>query len=525
MELFCNESFLLSEEDGKVWIQVAKPDLSLKDFELLLQEMPRLMVTKFTNLQSALAQSSSRLWEIGVLKPDIQVSVSKDFMEACVTLNLTQQQLDRERHILPGRIMGELQRAGVVHGILYDVLNKGLIAQQKQVIALGTAPEPGRDAKVVYFSLSERKPLIREDGRADFFELHFIDEVKPGDWLGEKLPATNGTDGRNLAGAVLPAKRGRNISLRYDPHTVEERQEGEKIVLRSRVSGAVKKMGQKISVQQLLIIPGDVGPQTGNIDFDGNIQVGGTILDGFTVSATKDISVLGEIGVGAVARIHSLEGDVFIKGGIFGQEKAVIQAGRNVYLKHAKDCSIEAAENIHLGFYAINCRLKSRYIYLDKRKGRLIGGEVQAKIKLVTAYIGNESERPTKVSIEGFDRKAILKQLDQILQEYKRVLADLENMRREVDIYEGYVDLLKNSQKKEYLDFRIRYEQATKRVLELEEERGKLMAYMNTKGDGEVMVLEKAFPRTMLQIKELEKHIDRITAGSFYVEKNTFFHE
>ncbi|MNU03125.1 hypothetical protein D3C72_2470440 [compost metagenome] len=61
--------------------------------------------------------------------------------------------------------------------------------------------------------------------------------------------------------------------------------------------------------------------------------------------------------------------------------------------------------------------------------------------------------------------------------------------------------------------------------MELEEERLKLAAYMSTKGDGEVTVMLKAFPRTMLQIKEIGKQIERITAGSFYVEKNTFFHE
>lgn len=525
MELFANEWLSLSEENGAVWIQVEKPGFAMKDFEAVLDQVPRLTVTKFANLQLALGESSGGRLEIGQLKPAIEATVSKDFMEASVRLNLTPEELERERERLPARLIEALQAHGVAHGILYDVLNGGMVAREKQTVALGTSPVPGTDAQLAYFELSPRRPVIREDGNADFFELQFIDEVKPGDWLGEKIPATAGTDGRNLAGVALPAKRGRDMPLKYDAQTVLEQQEGNKVVLRARSSGAVKKAAGKIFVQEMLIIAGDVGPQTGNISYDGNVQIRGTVLDGFTVTATKDISVLGEIGVGAVARIESLEGDVYIKGGIFGREKAVVRAGRSVFLKHAKDCVIEAAENIHVGLYAINCRLKSRYIHLDKRKGRLIGGEVQAKIKLVAAFIGNESESLTKVSVEGFDRSAILKKMDSLLQEYKKALASLEHMRREMDIYEGYEELLKHSQKKEYLDFGIRYEQTVERVMELEEERLKLAAYMSTKGDGEVTVMLKAFPRTMLQIKEIGRQIERITAGSFYVEKNTFFHE
>jgi uncharacterized protein (DUF342 family) len=525
VDLFTNDYFTLSADKDTVAILVNKPHFPLKDFDAVLKKVPRLLFTNFANLRNALAQASGESVEIGTLKPLIELQISRDFMEASIRLNMTEEELEERKPLLPEEIMELLKAYGVIDGISFHTLKNELLPQQSIVVAQGIPPEPGTDAAVSYFSFSERRPTIREDGNADYYELHFIDEVQPGQWLGEKIPATPGKSGRNLAGISIPGQGGKDQQLHYDKQSVSEHEEDGKIVLRSKLAGVVLKHGKKITVQELLTITGDVGPKTGNIDFTGSIQITGTVQDGYMVTATKDISILGEIGIGAVERIVSKQGDIYVKGGVFGKERAVIQAGRNVYLKHAKDCSIESGESIHIGLYAINCKLLSKYIYLDKRRGRLIGGLIQAKVQLVTAYIGNESERPTKVLIEGFDRSHIMKQLEAVLQEYKSVLADLEHMRKEVDVYEGYVDMLKDSQKKEYLDFTIRYEQAAEKILALEDQRKKMMAYMNAKGDGEVAVLERAFPRTMLQIKELEKRIERITAGSFYVEKNVFFHE
>lgn len=522
--LYANPFFHLSADKDKAFIQVLVPGFSIKDFEVVMKDTPRLQLTKFAVLQKSLAQGAAEPTEIGLLRPLIEVSVTRDFMEASIKLNMTWEQLEQHKAALTTDIVESLRINGVVEGILFDVLSGELPLQQKLIVAKGIVPEQGCDAEVKYFTLSERKPSIREDGSADYYEMNFIDEVKAGEWLGEKIPATEGKPGRNLSGGILPAPRGRDEPLHYDKASIMEVEENGKLVLRAKKAGAVHKLGKNIAVEEIMVIRGDVGSMTGNLEFDGSIQIHGTVLDGYSVKATKDISILSELGIGAVSHIVSTNGDVFIKGGVFGKEKAVIHAGRAVYLKHAKDCQIEANDNIHIGLYAINCNLKSQYISLDKKKGRLIGGSVQAKVRLVTAYIGTESERPTKVLVEGFDRNQVMKQLEGILKDYKGVLDELERMRKEVDIYNEYAKTLSDSQKKEYMELLGRYERTTEILAELEEKRKQLMTYMSTKGDGEVYVLEKAFPRTMLQIKEIERKIEKITAGSFYVEKNNFFH-
>ncbi|MCM3674176.1 FapA family protein [Peribacillus simplex] len=76
-------------------------------------------------------------------------------------------------------------------------------------------------------------------------------------------------------------------------------------------------------------------------------------MDHFSVTATKDISILSELDVSNVKEIKSKEGDVFIKGGIFGKGVSKISAARNIFVKHANECHLTAGENIHIGSYSM----------------------------------------------------------------------------------------------------------------------------------------------------------------------------
>ncbi|MBT2645881.1 DUF342 domain-containing protein [Bacillus sp. ISL-34] len=83
------------------------------------------------------------------------------------------------------------------------------------MIAKGIEPVHAKDAVVTYFKRSARKPAVREDGKADYYDMSFLEEVKRGDWLGEKIPASSGEMGRRIIGEIaLPRKeRIRNRSM------------------------------------------------------------------------------------------------------------------------------------------------------------------------------------------------------------------------------------------------------------------------------------------------------------------------
>ena len=73
------------------------------------------------------------------------------------------------------------------------------------IIANGLPPQKGANAKITYLKQAEKTPEINEDGKADYFDMNFIVEIKEGSWLGEKIPAQEGIEGINILGEKVPA--------------------------------------------------------------------------------------------------------------------------------------------------------------------------------------------------------------------------------------------------------------------------------------------------------------------------------
>ena len=69
--------------------------------------------------------------------------------------------------------------------------------------------------------------------------MNFIDEVEKDDWLGEKIPPTEGIPGKTVTGEMVPPKPGKDKKLLYDRKTVYESEEDGKIVLRAKHHGVV----------------------------------------------------------------------------------------------------------------------------------------------------------------------------------------------------------------------------------------------------------------------------------------------
>lgn len=516
MEIYSNEYFDLEEDKGAIYISVYQKGFSLKDFDGLLKALPRVEINKFMNLKKGLEEPTGAKIHVGNLRPVVDCKVSKDKMEAKIKLNCTQEDFKDNRSGYLSMILEVLTEQGVKEGILKDVLAHELIPCKETLIAEGLEPVNGEDAIVNYYQLSERKPTIREDGTADYYDMSFIDEVNEGDWLGEKTPPSEGKHGRTVTGEILPPKKGKDRRVLYDKKTVKEVEEDGKIVLRALVDGAVSFIDGKITVGKHLRIDGDVGVETGNIDFEGSVEVAGTVQAGFTVTAVDDVSVLSELGIRGAALIESKEADVFIKGGIFGQDRTVIRAGKNIYVKHANECTLEAAEDINIGYYAKSSRLKSKNVLTDDRKGKIIGGEIEAKGKVISAFIGNKMEQKTLINIEGFDREKIKDELQELLMHYKKVVKEVETTKRQMEIFESFKDQLDEQQKSDYESIIEKYEEYVSNVAQIEDHRKGLMKLLETKGEGQVIILNEAFPEVMLEIKQLRKKLQKSTKGSFF---------
>ena len=131
----------------------------------------------------------------GAVDSEAVITISDDGLEA--TLQLTTPR-NNGADLTYDELCARLEDEGITYGIDSDVL-KALSEKPyynlEEVIARGTPPTDGTDAKLTYCvnMNPEIAPKVLEDGSVDFKDLGLIQQVKKDDVLVEKTPSTEGT--------------------------------------------------------------------------------------------------------------------------------------------------------------------------------------------------------------------------------------------------------------------------------------------------------------------------------------------
>ncbi len=525
MVIYRNDFFIIeSKMNNAIFITVSKLGFDFKSFNNIVLDLPTIQIKNFNPLKDALAEAKGQAIEIGILSPRVEVIISDDEMEAKIKLNVSAREMVENKIGIPTEIIEALEAHDIKEGLV-DLFSKPLTVQKEILVASGSMPVAGEDAKISYFNITDKKPKVAVDGSVNHYELNLIDNIKKGDWLGEKISPTDGIPGKTVRGNLIPSIKGRDEKLKYDKKTVGEFEETEKIILRALVDGAVKFDKTTIKVDSHLIIPGDVDYGTGNIVFEGYVTIKGIVKDSFSVIAKQDIAILGEMGVGAISKIVSKEGSIYIKGGIYGKATATIEAAKNVYVKYCNECKISAGEDINIGYYSLDCNLFAKSISLDPVKGKLIGGNVTATVQVIAGIIGNKAEKKTNIIVQGFDRNAIKKEVEDILQSYKIKLEKVAIIKNQIENYEKIMSGAEYMNMAEYNEFLDKYDKAIDEVKDLDERRLKLQKILLIDGEGAIEIVKEAYPETYLQIKNLSQKIGSMAKGTFYVNGKELHHK
>lgn len=524
VRIFTDDRIEISEKEGSVIIKCRKAT-DLKLLQNLVKEYPRISIQNFTLLKDTLMKASGEDVVVGTYKPTVEIEISKDAMAAYIKLNMTIEEYQEQKHSIESKILTALEIEGITYGIIPEVLDANIEIQKRVLIAKGEPSIAGEDAKLKYFEFSAKKPELKTDGGVDHFDIHLIDPIEAGEWLGEKTPATEGVEGRTVKAEAVPAKPGRDFSLKFDRETVQNQKMSDgREILRARITGAVSVKNQTIAVDNHLIINGNVDYSTGNIDFDGFVTVKGTVEDCFSVKATYDVSVLGDMGVGAADHITSREGSVFIKGGINGKGQAKIIAKRNVYLKYCSEAQIIAEGTVQIGVYAYDAKIEAAKVEMMKSTSKIVGGMMTAKHQIVSGVIGNQFERETEVRVLGFDRIQLKTELDNVNDFYRGVIDRASKIKRQIEIFEINFEKLDQKALNTYHLMQREFEKIVIEMSNLKETIDQMEGVLKVRGDGEIKVLNQIHPKSALEIKSHKKRIHDIVTGSFYVKDNNLHH-
>ncbi len=521
MDIIKNDYIRIIRNTDGIYLETFKKGYLIQDFNIIITKNPEIRITSFIAIRNALLNAPHPPIKFGEIDQRIIIEVIDNDMKAYVTLCIDESELSNEnRGTLVREIINKLRERGVIFGVKADVLLGKLETNVPILVAEGTPPVNGVDSVIKLFELKDPKPEIKEDGKVDYYELNLINKVKQGDWLGERTDPTEGTPGKTVRGDVVHQLKGRRFPLFYDHNTVSEVSKDGVTTLYAKITGAVHFNGDRIGVSNYLEISSDIDFNTGNIDFDGFLTVKGAIADNFSVAARDDIEILGEFGIGSVKEVVSRGGNILIKGGIAGKNKAVIQSTKDIYTKFISDATVICSGIVYVGFYCLNSNITAKQVIVESSKGKIIGGVIEAEQKVEAAYIGTESEKRTQVIVKGFDRNKMKKELDDLQESLGKAKTLLAKAKQQFAVYPNPMD----SNSKQYNGYELvreKYFNCKDEVKRLEGEIRTMQKYFRVKGEGEINILKRAYPNTSIQMKNHTKELFKDSIAScFFLQDN-----
>lgn len=284
----------------------------------------------------------------------------------------------------------KLQGMGVSEGIDWSAVERMLAGKQYdrgQIIAQGIPAKPARDASIKE-SLkidSDLKPVVDKEGKADYKNVDNIHQVKKGDVLAVKTPMVQGVPGRDIFGKPLPATAAKDITFKIGLNTGIS-PDGLNLV--ALVGGYVYHQAGAICVGVTYVLKGDVDFHTGNLHYQGDIQILGNVTDGFIVEAEGNITVEGTV---EGADVISHGGGVHIKSGVFGHGKGRIAGKTSVRVLAAQDIRLECEDGtVEVDKGLRNCQVSARHFKADAAGCSVVGGEIEAFGEVSMAVLGGE---------------------------------------------------------------------------------------------------------------------------------------
>ena len=193
-------------------------------------------------------------------------------------------------NMTPQELVQDLLMRGIKTGIKKDEILKFFSKRQyceNILVAEGRPPVQGKDAYIEYkFNTDKKaKPTLKEDGSVDFFNLNILNHCNKGDELAILHPEVPGEPGSNIVGDKIMPAEVKKVSFDYG-HNIEMSEDGRKLI--SLVDGHVELVDGAVFVSDELVVE-NVDNSTGNIDYEGNVQINGNVFTNFKVKAKGDI--------------------------------------------------------------------------------------------------------------------------------------------------------------------------------------------------------------------------------------------
>ena len=287
--------------------------------------------------------------------------------------------------------------AGVVAEVDAQAIAQAVAAGacEAVVIARGVLAQDGHDAEFEELipAAPDRTPRVDENGFIDYREHGEIVMVHTGALLMRRRPATLGVAGTTVRGEPLLPRPGLD-----EPFTAQltgaKVSDDDPDLLQASQTGHPVRVRGGVMIEPVLRLA-EVNMETGNIHYDGTVQVDGDIGQGMQVHASGDVIVGGMVDGG----ILQAGGAIKVTGGVIAHAR--LRAAGAISARFAEAAQLYAGTSIDIGDTVMECELQSlNQIMIGAsapQRGRLIGGRATAMMLIQVPLLGSSSAGVTRL--------------------------------------------------------------------------------------------------------------------------------
>lgn len=318
----------------------------------------------------------------------VVLDISEDRMT--VSLSIKKPEGEEEPCFSPEFIESYLKENRITAGIdrqAIEALSSYVEYEKPVVVAKGKPAVNGRDGVYQYTVPLEdikHKPVLNEDGSVDYINSLKLAMVKENDLIAVYVPATKGDYGYTVFSEMLQPVPGRELRALRVKNIVANDDGTE---YRAKITGRIFKENERIVVEKIYIVKGDLDIEQGNIVFNGDVEIKGDVRSGLSITAEGNIFIHGHVGASRLIA----GGDVTIRKGIQGRNKCTIVAKGDVACSFIERCTISAGGTIHADSIMdsdVAARVK---INVNSKKGVIVGGNVSGMQGIVAKESGNDA--------------------------------------------------------------------------------------------------------------------------------------
>lgn len=338
------------------------------------------------------------------LNPNFRISIADDGLTATIDRFESKAYKDPSLFLSDEWLRKEAKRAGLSDEAclpfipeLQKEVSSGISIEGK-VIAKGFPGTPGSGATLV--ECYKDRPRETEDAETvvDLRSMQQPAYVSAGKIIAEIRYEKNATYGRDVFGLEKEPPPSEVFEVKLKEGIIEK----VKGKFFAEYSGIPVIENNSIFISKVLIHKGDVNLRTGNIFFDGPVEIQGSIDSGAVVEVKGDLTVRGSIRAGHVRCF----GNVEVSLGIVTGSNGIVWAKKNLKADFIENSRIQCGGSVTVRKAIINTDLISGGMIqvTNQQDGVIAGGNLSCREYMKTGNLGFRNGSVTKLNI-GVDWK------------------------------------------------------------------------------------------------------------------------